>query len=184
VWSWPPDAEAKRASLRGLWAMGARKPGSQGERDISVKTIVQGMPDDLAEPVVPSPCFFIARGPWVAASTRHSLRPLSIRRDTRDASPGHFVPRERECVSQGNVIASAAKFRRVGKGAKAPCPPSVRARGQQWWARCALPTLRIEQAAIASDLSAEARRAKAEAKQSRISPRRKSGLLRRSRASQ
>ena len=24
--------------------MGARKPGSQGERDISVKTIVQGMP--------------------------------------------------------------------------------------------------------------------------------------------
>jgi hypothetical protein len=30
--------------------MGARKPGSQEERDISVKTIAQGMPDDLAEP--------------------------------------------------------------------------------------------------------------------------------------
>jgi hypothetical protein len=38
-------------------AMGARKPGSQGEPAISVKTIAQGMPDDLAEPVVPSPCF-------------------------------------------------------------------------------------------------------------------------------
>jgi hypothetical protein len=26
---------------------GARKPGSWGERDISVKTIAQGMPDDF-----------------------------------------------------------------------------------------------------------------------------------------
>jgi hypothetical protein len=40
------------------------------------------------------------------------------------------------------------------------------------------------QVVIASDLSAEAHRAKAEAKQSRVSPRRKSGLLRRWRASQ
>ena len=59
-----------------LLATGARKPGSWGERAISVKTIAQGMPDVSAGPVVPSPCFFIARGPWVAASTRHSLRPL------------------------------------------------------------------------------------------------------------
>jgi hypothetical protein len=29
--------------------MAARKPGSQGEHDISVETIAQGMPDDLAE---------------------------------------------------------------------------------------------------------------------------------------
>jgi hypothetical protein len=27
-------------------AMEARKPGLQGERDLSVKTIAQGMPDD------------------------------------------------------------------------------------------------------------------------------------------
>ena len=99
VWSWPPDAEAKRASERGSRAMGARKPGSQGERDISVKTVAQGMPDVSAGPVVPSPCLFIARGPWVAASTRHSLRPLSIQRATRDASLGHFVPRECEPLS-------------------------------------------------------------------------------------
>jgi hypothetical protein len=38
-------------------AMGAKKPGSQGERDISVKTIAQGMPDDLAEPVVTAASF-------------------------------------------------------------------------------------------------------------------------------
>jgi hypothetical protein len=38
-------------------AMGARKPGSQGEHDISVKTIAQGMPDVLAEPVVTAASF-------------------------------------------------------------------------------------------------------------------------------
>ena len=42
-------------------AMGARKPGSQGERAISVKTIAQGMPDDLAEPVVTAACFLFCR---------------------------------------------------------------------------------------------------------------------------
>jgi hypothetical protein len=42
--------------------MGANKPGPQGERDISVKTVAQGMPDDSAEPVVPSPCFFQCTG--------------------------------------------------------------------------------------------------------------------------
>src|SRR5262249_52728413 len=69
-------------------AMGARQPGPQGERAISVKTIAQGMPDDSAEPVVPSPCFFYARGPWVAASTRHSLRPLRFQRVARFQDSG------------------------------------------------------------------------------------------------
>src|SRR5580704_5579141 len=55
---------------------GAIKPGSRGEHAISVKTIAQGRPDIPAEPVVPSPCFFIARGPWESADTRPSLRPL------------------------------------------------------------------------------------------------------------
>ena len=66
--------------------MGANKPGSQGERVISVKTIAQGMPDDSAEPVWFLPrAFFTARGPWVAASTRHSLRPLSSEGTENDA---------------------------------------------------------------------------------------------------
>src|SRR5580692_5343160 len=60
-------------------AMGARKPGPQGEREISVKTIAQGMPDDLAEPVVPSPCFLLCTGAMGEAFTRHSLRPLRCR---------------------------------------------------------------------------------------------------------
>jgi hypothetical protein len=48
--------------------MGATKPGPQGERAISVKTIAQGMPDDLAEPVVTAACYFFAGGPWVRPS--------------------------------------------------------------------------------------------------------------------
>ena len=59
---------------RGRWGQSSPVP-RESTKD-TVKAIAQGMPDDSAEPVVPSPCFFIARGPWVAASTRHSLRPL------------------------------------------------------------------------------------------------------------
>ena len=33
-------------------------------------------------------------------------------------------------------------IRRVGKGASAPCPPSLQIVARQWWARFALPTLR------------------------------------------
>src|SRR5690242_10057782 len=49
-------------------AMGARKPGPQGERAISVNTIAQGMPDDSADPVVTAASFFSAGGPWVRPS--------------------------------------------------------------------------------------------------------------------
>jgi hypothetical protein len=56
--------------------MGATKPGPQGERGISVKTIAQGMPDDRLNLWFLPRAFYDARGPWVAASTRHSLRPL------------------------------------------------------------------------------------------------------------
>ena len=38
--------------------------------------------DDLAEPVVPAACVFACRRAMGAASTRHSLRPLSIQRVT------------------------------------------------------------------------------------------------------
>jgi hypothetical protein len=54
--------------------MGARKPGSQGERAISVKTIAQGMPDDPA--CGSFPVLFYCTGAMGEAFTRHSLRPL------------------------------------------------------------------------------------------------------------
>ena len=64
VWSWPPDAEAKSCGdePRDDGSKKARFPGR------ARKTIAQGMPDDLAEPVVPSPCFFHCTG-------GHGLRP-------------------------------------------------------------------------------------------------------------
>jgi len=65
--------------------MGARQPGSQ-ERDISVKTIAQGMPDDPAEPVVPSPCFFHCTGAMGEAVARHSLRPLISEGEAKPAT--------------------------------------------------------------------------------------------------
>jgi hypothetical protein len=42
----------------------------------TVKTIAQGMPVDLAEPVVTAACFFCCRRAMGEAITRHSLRPL------------------------------------------------------------------------------------------------------------
>jgi hypothetical protein len=78
VWSWPPDAEAKPAMmLRITPVTGARKPGPRGEHDISVKTIAQGMPDDLADPVVTAASFSFCWRAMGEAFTRHSLRPLS-----------------------------------------------------------------------------------------------------------
>jgi hypothetical protein len=57
-------------------AMEARKPGPLGERDISVKTIVQGMPGDPAEPcMVTAASFSFCRRAMGAVSFRHSLRP-------------------------------------------------------------------------------------------------------------
>ena len=68
VWSWPPDAEAKFAGVTNAANDGGKKARSPGRVRISRKTVAQGMPDDSAEPVVPSPCFFTARGPWVRPS--------------------------------------------------------------------------------------------------------------------
>jgi hypothetical protein len=59
-----------------LLAMGATKPGPQGERGISRKAIAQGMPDDPAEPVVTAASFFVCWRAMGEAFTRHSLRPL------------------------------------------------------------------------------------------------------------
>jgi hypothetical protein len=77
VWSWRPDAGVKSAEATSQ-ATGARKPGPRGERDISRKTIAQGMPGVSGEPVVTTlVCFiYFAREAAGAAGTRLSLRPL------------------------------------------------------------------------------------------------------------
>src|SRR5690349_10478841 len=73
-----------------LRAMGATKPGSQGERAIRRKTIAQGMPDDLAEPVVTAASFSYCWRAMGEAFTRHSLRPLFTREGQTPSIPrGH-----------------------------------------------------------------------------------------------
>jgi hypothetical protein len=82
-----PRARQRRVVLTPI------KPGPRGERAISRNAIAQGRPECPAEPVVPSPCFFIARGPWVSADTRPSLRPR-FRGPPNEAQPGRQAPRD------------------------------------------------------------------------------------------
>jgi hypothetical protein len=57
---------------------GARKPGPRESTKDTVKTIAQGMPVDLAEPVVTAASFSCCWRAMGEAFTRHSLRPLSF----------------------------------------------------------------------------------------------------------
>ena len=88
---------------------GARKPGSRGERAISVKTVAQGMPDDPAEPVVPSPCFFHCTGAMGEAVARHSLRPLRSEGTEMTHNSGASAPRERGCSALLTWLRSAMR---------------------------------------------------------------------------
>jgi hypothetical protein len=81
----------------------AKEPGHRGEHEVSVKTIAQGMPVDLAEPVVTAACFSCCRRAMGEAFTRHSLRPRSrgtklfhqfgrkLRRDNVNCCPHAFA---------------------------------------------------------------------------------------------
>jgi len=61
VWSLPPDAEVKAArSSRGRRGQESPVPGESTKE--TVKTIAQGMPVDLAEPVVLPPAFLLQAG--------------------------------------------------------------------------------------------------------------------------
>src|SRR6185312_12852993 len=48
---------------------------------------------------------------------------------------GHSSGNDPSLTSRANT--------RVGKGALAPCPPSIGSTTRDWWARCALPTLQF-----------------------------------------
>src|SRR5215470_9066339 len=78
---------------------GGNKAWSPGRARISRNTIAQGRPDVTAKPVVPTPCFFFARGPWVLAKHPAFPAPSESRRDGLIGKLGHVVPRERGVVS-------------------------------------------------------------------------------------
>ena len=109
AWSWPPDAEVKFASLRSSRATGARKPGSLGRaRRKPLKPLRREGRDDLAKPVVPSPCFFHARGAAGVADTRPSLRNGFngfLRALPRE--PGFLAPVARELRMLANLTSAS-----------------------------------------------------------------------------
>src|SRR5579864_2581512 len=89
-------------------AMGARKPGPQGERDISVKTIAQGRPDDPVDPVVTAACFFCCRRAMGVDRHPAFSAPSVLSRVMSSTARASYAARTRSRVSERNVIASEA----------------------------------------------------------------------------
>jgi hypothetical protein len=84
--------------------MVANKPGHQGERGISRKTIAQGMPDYSGEPVVTTRVLStFAHEAAGALGIRHSPRPLSSLGE-RPSKPGRIAPRDRKSISNCDYI--------------------------------------------------------------------------------
>jgi len=90
-------------------AMGATKPGSQGERAISVKTIAQGRPGRLGQTCGDCRLLFFCRRATGAASARPSLRPLFPRAHAssinsgethrENAKPRHASGSKQDCAA-------------------------------------------------------------------------------------
>src|SRR5580704_7572051 len=110
-----PGLPTLRPSTRAYDArgrMGARKPGSQGERAISVKTVAQGMPDDLAEPVVTAACLLFCRR--AMGCGQHPAFPAPSHLEEGDVRCKARTRWRRESVFPWcDVIASAAKQSRI-----------------------------------------------------------------------
>jgi hypothetical protein len=92
-----PTLRPSRCGDEPRWRRGQESPGPGESAKETVKTIAQGMPDDLADPVVTAASFFTCWRAMGEAFTRHSLHPLSFegafgqqlgrnsRRETADA---------------------------------------------------------------------------------------------------
>src|SRR5689334_6110743 len=78
------------------------------------RSIAQGMPDDLAEPVVTAACFLCCRRAMGEAFTRHSLRPLQTSEGSTMDHSDAMAPRE------GDVMCGlAAQQAQCHSGARA-----------------------------------------------------------------
>ena len=82
MWSWRSNAGAKFVKTLSRLAGDGGNQAMVTEESAkeTVKTIAQGMPVDLAKPVVTAACFFCCRRAMGEAITRHSLRPLRFPR--------------------------------------------------------------------------------------------------------
>jgi hypothetical protein len=75
---------------------GAKKPGPRGEHGATVPTTAQGRPGIFGCTCGSAACFFSARGPWVPAGARSSLRPLALKRVCLRKARTQLAPRERD----------------------------------------------------------------------------------------
>src|SRR5438552_8159425 len=94
-----PSSRAHEA--RGRWEQQSPVP-RESAKD-GVKTIVQGMPDDLAGPVVTAASFFCCWRAMGEAVARHSLRPLFSWRAENNAQLGSQGPRDRANAPSRNA---------------------------------------------------------------------------------
>ena len=110
-----PDAPTLASSLRiHPQVMVARKPGRQGEHEVSRKAIAQGMSDCLRCPVCSCAHSFVHTAHEIAgaACTRHSLCPLLSSRAVRLNNSDAAAPRESEVMSSAlSTIGSKARCR-------------------------------------------------------------------------
>jgi hypothetical protein len=117
VWSWRSEAGAKVAGSV-LQTTVATKRWSPGRARYKPQTIAQGMPVDLAEPVVTAACFFCCRRAMGEVITRHSLRPLRFPRAKLFAALGReYVAGLRACASSGVDIARSERSETIQRRA-------------------------------------------------------------------
>jgi len=64
----------------------------------TVKTIAQGRPDDLAEPVVTAACFLFAGGPWVRPAPGPPCALFIFEGDACNSSGAKRAARMRACA--------------------------------------------------------------------------------------
>src|SRR6516162_6321690 len=95
----PTLALSPQRCFRILRVTVARKPGSpERARRKPLKPLRREGRVLSAEPVVRTACFFIARGPWVPAGTRSSLRPLLFGGQCLGITRTRSAPREGDGV--------------------------------------------------------------------------------------
>ena len=113
VWSWRPDAGAKSAKMRphlaGDGGKRARSPGRA--RSKPLKPLRREGRTISAEPVVLPRAFFAARGPWVPAGARSSLRPLRLRVTLPQSSRAIRAARTHQAGDLGSLTRKSWKSR-------------------------------------------------------------------------
>jgi hypothetical protein len=115
VWSWRPKAGATLCGM--TRSNGDNKAWSPGRARISRKTIRAGKAGCSGCTCGSAACFFVARGPWVSADTRPSLRPLKFSRAIQMRS-SDALRRENAGSCPLRCFANSIERRKTGWGTR------------------------------------------------------------------